>query len=397
MKWASSLSLDSDLPHAIHQAAETLQAQLGGARPDLVLAFLSGYGDESLLHFSKWLAEKLTFHCLIGCTAGGVIGDGNEIERQSALSLTAAVMPGVEIRGFHLATEAIPSASAEASVWESCVRAKASAHPHFILLPEPFSFDVPRLLNGLDAQFPESKKIGGLASGAAQRGLNRLYLNQETYDSGLVGVSLWGNIAVDTLVAQGCRPIGQPMFVTRCQQNVLQALDGKPPSSVLQSLYHQLEPRDQELFRQSLFLGLVMKEAQREYRQGDFLIRNILGVDESRESLVVGALLREGQVVQFHLRDARTSSEDLNAMLIRFKTEHLGEDPPAGALLFSCLGRGAMLFGEPNHDSQAFHRFAGQVPLGGFFCNGEIGPVHGQTYLHGYTSSFGVFRALQNE
>jgi small ligand-binding sensory domain FIST len=153
-----------------------------------------------------------------------------------------------------------------------------------------------------------------------------------------------------------------------------------------------LEPRDQDLFRQSIFLGLVMKEAQHEYHQGDFLIRNILGVDESRESLVVGALLREGQVVQFHIRDARTSSEDLNAMLIRFKTDHLGQDPAAGALLFSCLGRGAQLYGEANHDSRVFHRFAGEVPLGGFFCNGEIGPVHGQTYLHGYTSSFGIFR-----
>lgn len=397
MKWAASLSLDPDLSLAVHQAAETLQAQLGGAKPDLVLAFLSGYGDETLLHFSKWLSEKLPFRCLIGCTAGGVIGDGSEIERQSALSLTAAVLPDVEIRGFHLAPEAIPSPNAEAPAWEGCVRTKASNRPHFILLSEPFSFDTPRLLSGLDAQFPEAKKIGGLASGAAQRGLNRLFLNQETYDSGLVGVSLWGNIAVDTLVAQGCRPIGQPMFVTRCQQNLLQELDGKPPSAVLQSLYHQLDPRDQELFRQSLFLGLVMKEAQREYRQGDFLIRNILGVDESRESLVVGSLLREGQVVQFHLRDSRTSSEDLNAMLIRFKTDHLGEGTPAGALLFSCLGRGAMLYGEPNHDSKAFHRFAGPVPLGGFFCNGEIGPVHGQTYLHGYTSSFGVFRALQND
>lgn len=393
MQWASTLSRDPDLSRAVLQAAEALTARLGGARPDLVVAFLAGYGAEAALSFPKLLTDKIPPRCLIGCTAGGVIGDGEEVERSPALSLTGALLPNVEVRGFHLAPEAVPSPNEEAQAWEACLRTRAADRPHFILLPDPFSFDAAHFLDGLDRHFPEARKVGGLASGAAQRGLNRLFLNQETYDSGVIGASLWGDIAVDTLVAQGCRPIGQPMFVTRCQQNLLQELDGKPPSAVLQSLYHQLEPRDQELFRQSLFLGLVMKEAQREYRQGDFLIRNILGVDESRESLVVGALLREGQVVQFHLRDARTSSEDLNAMLIRFKTEHLSDVPPAGALLFSCLGRGAQLYGEPNHDSRVFRRFVGEVPLGGFFCNGEIGPVHGQTYLHGYTSSFGIFRS----
>jgi small ligand-binding sensory domain FIST len=101
----------------------------------------------------------------------------------------------------------------------------------------------------------------------------------------------------------------------------------------------------------------------------------------------VAAEVREGSVVQFHLRDAQTSADDLAAHL----RERAREPRPAGALLFSCLGRGRHLYGAPDHDSSVFAARYGGVPLGGFFCNGEIGPVHGRTFLHGYTSSFGLF------
>jgi small ligand-binding sensory domain FIST len=180
------------------------------------------------------------------------------------------------------------------------------------------------------------------------------------------------------------------MFVTRADQNVLYALDGQPALVVLQELLAAADARDRRLFANSLFLGVVMKE-QQEYRQGDFLIRNLLGIDGKSGAIAVGAALHTGMVVQFHLRDAATSAQDLEAVLAR---HHEGRPrPAAGSLLFSCLGRGVQLYGEPDHDSAAFQRHLGPVPLGGFFCNGEIGPVHGSTFLHGYTSSFGLFRS----
>jgi small ligand-binding sensory domain FIST len=202
----------------------------------------------------------------------------------------------------------------------------------------------------------------------------------------LVGVALSGNVTVDTIVAQGCRPIGQPMFVTRCERNVLHELDGRRAIVVMQALHDTLSPRDRELLRSSLFLGVVMDESRQEYTHGDFLIRNVLGIDPQQGSLVVGTALHQGQVVQFHLRDAQTSAEDLTALLARYR------ERPAGSLLFSCLGRGQHLYGQADHDTEAFRAAVGDVPLGGFFCNGEIGPVRGRTFLHGYTSAFGLFR-----
>ena len=227
-----------------------------------------------------------------------------------------------------------------------------------------------------------------MASGGREAGENALFLGPERLGSGLVGIALSGNISVDTIVAQGCRPVGDPMFVTSCRDNVVLEIDGRRPRDILHELYGRLEARDKDLFREALFLGIVMQEAQSQYGQGDFLIRNVVGFDPDSGALAVGARLKENQVVQFHLRDARTSAEDLQALL----AAHPREPSAHGSLLFSCLGRGEHLYGRPDHDTDAFHEHLGEVPLGGFFCNGEIGPVHGTTFLHGYTSSFGLFR-----
>ena len=141
------------------------------------------------------------------------------------------------------------------------------------------------------------------------------------------------------------------------------------------------------------FLGLVMDPLKSHFTQGDFLIRNIVGMDTEKGILAVGALLREGQLVQFHLRDKQTSTEDLNQVLTTYLSR-AGHDQVAGALLFSCLGRGEYLYGQASHDTGMFQRKMGQLPISGFFCNGEIGPVGGTTYLHGYTSCFALFRPL---
>jgi small ligand-binding sensory domain FIST len=308
-----------------------------------------------------------------------VIGGGREVEFEAALSLTGAVLPDVTVRAFHL--------PAEASDWTDDHLGPAEQEPDFVVFPDPFTTDANQLMAWLDERFPASVKIGGLSSGGRSPGDAMLFLDDEVHRSGTVGIALTGNVEVDTIVAQGCRPIGSPMFVTRCDRHLLYQLDGRSAIGVVETLYSRLSPDDQKLFRSSLFLGLVMQDAQEIYEQGDFLIRNLVGVDPDMGALAVAAPLHDGQVVQFHLRDADTSADDLRELLSRHQYAS-----PSGALLFSCLGRGKGLYGEPDHDSGLFEHQMGAVPLGGFFCSGEIGPVHGQTFIHGYTSSFALFR-----
>jgi small ligand-binding sensory domain FIST len=373
MRWSSGASTAPRLATAVGEAAAAVRTGLGGGPPDLVVAFVSPHHESGYRQLPSLVREALGNGHLLGCSAGGVIGGGRELEGVPALSITAAALPGVTLTPFHLEEPAPPPvASGEA--------------PSFLLLPDPFTFDVDELLHLLDTRWPGSTVVGGLASGGRSPGGNALYLDDAVHRRGLAGMALSGNVVIDTIVAQGCRPIGDPMFVTRSERNVIHELDGRRAGAVLQELYGHVSAEDQQLFRDSLFLGIVMREHRQEYRQGDFLVRNVMGIDSASGALVVGALVRDGMVVQFHLRDARTSAADLDELLRRYRGR------PAGALLFSCLGRGHHLYGEPDHDTTAFRRHAGDVAVGGFFCNGEIGPVQGATFLHGYTSAFGLFR-----
>lgn len=285
----------------------------------------------------------------------------------------------------------VPDLDAGPDKWESLIGVVPDCDPQFVVLADPYSFPVQDLLMGMDFAFPRASKIGGLASGAARQGGNALFLDGELLRSGAIGLALDGNVTVDTVVAQGCRPVGRPMRISKSDRNMLVELEGQPPLEVLRNLFQELPERDQQLLGNSLFLGVVMDELIDDPVQGDFLIRNVVGMDQASGGLAIGELLKEGQLVQFHLRDADTSSGDLQSVLSRYADENRENDIP-GALLFSCLGRGEYLYGRPNHDTNLFREKMGNVPLGGFFCNGEIGPVSGTTFLHGYTSSFGLFR-----
>jgi small ligand-binding sensory domain FIST len=389
MQWASAVSTQPRLEAAIEEAAQEVQRRLQGTAPSLILAFVSPHHAANLAALPDGVRSHLGSGLLIGCSAGGVIGAGREIEHAAALSITAAVLPGVELAPFHLPGG--DPAAGELDL-ESVIGVDPARQPHFVLLPDPFTFDTEVFLPELDRLYPTGGKVGGLASGGQQPGSNALLLESALHRAGLVGVALTGNIELETIVAQGCRPIGQPMFATKCARNIILELDGQPAGRVLEALVESLSTSDQRLVQSSLFLGIVMSPHRQEYRQGDFLIRNIIGMDATRGALAVGALLDDNAVVQFHLRDAHTSADDLEQLLRRPAAEPLRRRP-AGALLFSCLGRGEHLYGHPNHDSAAFERHFGTTALGGFFCNGEIGPVHGTTFLHGYTSAFGLFRS----
>ncbi len=374
---------------AFGEAADALEQQLRGSAPDLLLAFVSPHHAGACEPIAALAARRFPRALLVGCTASGVIGGAHEAEEGPALSLTAASLPGVELSGFHVG----PGRSGpDAPGWRERVGRPPDARPKFLLLADPLTMDVGGLVAALDLAYPGAPKFGGLASGGGRPAENRLFLRTDVHRNGAVGVVFSGDLAVDTLVAQGCRPIGEPMIVTRCGETLLQELDGRRPLEVVTELYRSLDARDRELMQHSLFLGLEMRSQSVEFEPGELLVRNILGGDEETGALVIGAELRPMTVAQFVLRDPHSAEEELRRMLVR---ERHAVGRASGALLFSCVGRGAGLFGAPDHDTSLFEEQLGPAPLGGFFCSGEIGPVGGKTFLHGYTSAFAIFREGQ--
>lgn len=391
MRWASTVDTDSSLQSAVEHASERILNGLDRKEPDLLVAFVSPDHAAEFERLGKLLRNEFDKAFLFGCCASGVIGGGREVEDRPALALTGAVLPGVRMKGVHLDAAQVPPVYAEGRIWEDALHLTAIQQPAFLVLADPFSFETETFVKGLDRVFPGSTKVGGLASGARQVGGTMLYLGDQVYRSGAITLALTGNIQVDAVVAQGCRPIGDPMFVTTAHENLIREIDGHPPRDVLADLYERLPALDRELLSHSLFLGMAMRNDVSQYVPGDFLIRNILGMDPQSGALWVSTHVPDNSVIQFHLRDAATSAFDLERTLTGYRTSPLFA-PASGALLFSCTGRGVGLYGQEDHDSNAFRRLIGDVPLGGSFCNGEIGPVLHTTYLHGYTSAFAMFR-----
>ena len=395
MKWASSISQGQALSTALEECAATVTVELGPDAPvSLAVVFASASYDLEAEEVPRILGERFPGALVLGCSGAGVIGAAQEIEQQRAVALTVGHLPGVNATPFRVVNEELPSPDEPPDAWAKLLGVTQEDNPHFIVLMDPFSMTGEGILSGLDFAFPAAVKVGGLASGSGRPGGHALFLGGEVYHDGVVGVALSGDIVVETVVAQGCRPIGELKRITGCERNLLMALDGERPLDYLRDLFRRLSPEDQNLVGNNLFLGIAMDPQLDldDVKPGDFLIRNLVGVDNANGFIGVGEHLREGQLAQFHIRDATTSAEDLRRQLSRYM-EGTGQASPVGALMFQCNGRGQYLYGTQNHDSQLFTDMVGAIPLGGFFCNGEIGQVGGTTYLHGYTSSFALFRA----
>jgi small ligand-binding sensory domain FIST len=391
MLWASAISRHPEMDVAVDRVISDVDEGLDGLVPDLVFVFVTDAHKENWARVPALLRARWPDVRVVGCGAAGVVGDAEEAESMPAVTLTGGRLPGVDIVPFHLTERDLPDADPDvdpAVAWRDALGLPPNAAPQLILMADPYTVDAQRLLAGLDAAFPGAPKVGGLTSGGDGPRTGVLFVDDVAHREGVIGVHLGGRIRMDTAVAQGCRPIGEPFFITRCDRNVLFELDGSPAVDGLQKTFEGLDDRSKRLAQRALFLGIVMDPEREAYRSGDFLVRNLMGLDAESGALFIGARLESNRVVQFHLRDAQTSADDLDDVL----THAAAEGHVAGGLLFSCLGRGEGLYGEPDHDSRAFTRHTGQPALGGFFCNGEIGPVQGRTWLHGYTSVFALFR-----
>lgn len=394
MRWANALSTHHSLEAAVTDVVQKAVSSLK-APADLGLVFISSAFTSEYSRLLPLLAEKLSVPVLIGCSAAGVIGstannEAQEIEAEPAISLTLAHLPGVDVHAFHILGDQLPDLDSSPDAWVDLVGVPPSAAPQFILFSSAFSSGTNDLLQGLDFAYPDSVVVGGQASGGFVSDRIALFCNNRLYRQGTVGVALSGDIVLETIVAQGCRPIGQPLQVTKSERNIILELDEQVPLNLLRDLISTLSDEDKMLAQHSLFVGLAMDEFKLSLKQGDFLIRNLLGVDPSAGAIAIGDRIRPGQRLQFHLRDAQASAEELEFLLQEYEDQSGSGSSPFGALMFSCVGRGTGLYGKPNFDSQLFSNYFHDIPMGGCFCSGEIGPVSGRTFLHGYTSVFAI-------
>jgi small ligand-binding sensory domain FIST len=368
----------SEHPIPAHAAGEVIGAvvEAVGEAPDLAVLFATAPHTGAVEDMAGAVREVIRPGTLIGTTAVSILAGSREVEDRPAVALWAARIGRVQ--PLRLAAVMAPDGYAIRGLDDAALTTGRS----LLLLPDPFSFPVDPLLEHLRTNHPDVAVVGGLASAARGPGGNRLVLDSQIHDDGAVGVMLDAGQAVTTVVSQGCRPVGDPFVVTRAEGQMIYELGGRPALERLEELVGALSPSDRELIRSGVHMGRVIDERKEAFSRGDFLVRNVLGADREVGAIAVGDVVEVGCTVQFQVRDAVSADEDLRLLL--------ADQRAPGALVFTCNGRGTNLFGRPDHDAGVVSEATGAATAG-MFCAGELGPIGGQSFLHGFTASVVLF------
>ncbi|MGE0059897.1 MAG: FIST N-terminal domain-containing protein [Dehalococcoidia bacterium] len=386
MRAEAAISAGGDWRSVLESMQSRLSMPTSDETVDLVLLFASdAYADEfnELVAAVRWMTGA---RVVVGCSGSGIIGPHREIEDEPAISLQLFSLPGADLRPVKVSQMDL---MAEDDAWLRNLPAAGDLNA-WLMFADPFSIDSEALLKRFSELYDGKPLIGGLASGNYRRRKTFLFLDDEVLDDGAVALSIGGAFTVKSVVSQGCAPIGETWTITAAEGNVIQTIGMRPALEVLVDTFQALPPETQERARSNLLIGLAMNEYRDEFGRGDFLIRNLMGVDHQSGSITVGAEPRVGQTLQFQLRDAEAADDELVTLLNMARNDLSGDFPAVGALLCCCNGRGAGLFGESNHDVRKLEEVLGPMPVAGFFCNGEIGPVGGQNFLHGFTASLAL-------
>jgi small ligand-binding sensory domain FIST len=387
VRMGAGLSVLPATADAVIEASLEARAGLSGRAADLALLFVSPHHADRSRQALEAVHEAVAPAALIGCVAEAVLAGDREVEGAPAVSVWLGALGG-PVETLHQEFVRTESGGAFAG-WRFEPGAPGDPAPVHVLICDPFTFPVDLLLRHLNEKLPGAPVIGGMASGARRPGDTVLFHDREIHGEGAVGARLPRSASVRTLVSQGCRPIGESFVVTRSERNLLLELGGRPPLERLRDIVGGLAQPDREMVSHGLHVGRVIDEYKAEHQVGDFLIRGVVGANPENGAIAVGDDVEVGQTVRFHVRDAATADEELRSLLEREVASLPG--PPVGALLFTCNGRGTNLFPEPNHDARLVSSLLGGVPLAGFFCAGEVGPVGSRNFLHGFTASVAVF------
>ncbi len=389
MHYHVAISQEPDVEQAVQALHDSTIQSLGQNPPDLAFLFFSSFFSENASSLQALIHEKISPHVLVGCMNNGVIGGSQEFESEPAIILWSARLPDVTVRPIRLEAQE-QNSHLTLHGWPESIDS-GGKQPYVFLFADPFTSPIEEVFSSIEKDCPGSPVIGGIASGGTDSGENQLLLNQDIYDSGVVGVVLWGHLDVRTVVSQGCQPIGEPYVVTKAERNIIYELGGMPMLERLKVTMQDIrENNPSQVGHQSLQVGIAMDEYRGVLGQGDFLIRDLMGADESSGGVAISDVVQEGQTLQFHVRDANAADQELTKLLAEDQSTHV-DQPAKGVLLFSCICRGERLFSHPHHDVLAVREQIGDVPIAGFFAGGEIGPVGGRNYLHGYTASVALF------
>lgn len=376
----AALTNDADWELSLDRALVSLT----GIEPDVLFVFASHHHADYYGEILQMAGRRLPAKAVIGCSGVGIAGMERELEHQPALALLALALPGAKI-----ATARFTQQSFDSPDWPLQTGIDPADANGWLILADPFRLDGDAMVDAFAAAYPGAQIVGGFASPSPADRRTWLFLNGEIYQDGAVALAIGGPYDLLPIVSQGCDPIGEPWTITSVQAHWIETISNRPAVQVLAETLNALPAELRARAQRNLLVGLAVDEYRSDFLRGDFLIRNLIGLDQESGAIAVGTLPRVGQTIQFQMRDAATADLDLSLHLEQGRLQ-LNRRSPIAGLLFTCNGRGAGLFGQPHHDALAIARKFGGLPLAGLFCAGEFGPVAGRTAVHGFTASLAL-------
>jgi small ligand-binding sensory domain FIST len=382
-KAASRLVLEPYSEEAVIRASRECLRELG-CNPSVALVFVSSDYRPLLGDF----LELVQLHChapiLLGGSAWGLVGPGVEAESSTGFSLLLLSLPNTRLSAVEFNEQ--QSDEYTPAQWRNHVGGAADSEA-WIFFGNPVRMGAEMWLKNWSSAFPGVRVLGGLLSGGEEEEEIFVFHNRQLVEAG-VALGLKGGVKLHLILGQGCRPIGEPHAITGAEENVLTSIGSMPAYERLSESIEGLSKEEQRTVGRNLFAGFAADEYRDDFRTGDFVIRNVLGTDPESGTVELAAYPRVGQTFQFQLRDAAAAGEELEHQLAMKAREGIR---PFACAAFLCRGRGASLFGRPNHDAEAIGRHFGALPIAGLFCNGEVGPAGQSNFVHGYTAAVGLF------
>ena len=351
-----------------------LALQTGTVPASLGLLYVTEPLAPYIADLHEYLREKTGVHDWIGTVGGGICSAGREIYDEPAATIMLATLPDDSYRLIPSGIDALGDMLVHNRDWIT----EHSAH-FGIVHGDPRDNRVPQIIESLSHDLDPGFLVGGLSSAS-----NENYQTQiagELCENGLSGVLLTAQVPVISGLTQGCTPLSAKHTVTRCDRNVLIELDGRPALDVFREDIGEVLSRDFSRVAGYIFAGLPIPGSD----TGDYLVRNLVGIDPNEKLLAIGDILEDDAPIMFCRRDGDSAREDMLRML-----RDLGKrarTPIKGGVYFSCLGRGRNQFGANSEELKLIRDELGEFPLVGFFANGEIS----HNRLYGYTGVLALF------
>ena len=376
---------------ALEDWASQLRDNFTGDEVSLGLVFTSPQFFGQAVELLEILRVHARIPLLVGCSGGSLVANAREVEDSPGFTLALHHLPGAKLDALHFTQKQVEAADTP-GYWPEATGVEDTNG--WLTFVDPFHLNAEAWLPQWNASWPGKPVIGGFASGTLDDQTSQVYLNGDVYEEGGVALSVGGDVAVQSVISQGCTPIGETWTITRAEQNIIHEIGNRSAYEVLTETFENLSDTGKEKTRGNLFVGLVVNEYAEEFHRGDFLIRNLIGADPENGAIAIGGTPRAGQTLQFQRRDARGAGEDMDELMHR-ASESLNGNPVYGGCLCCCTGRGKNLFGASDHDAGLVQHHLGDIGLSGFFCNGEIGPIGNDNFLHGYTASLALFVGVE--